>query len=749
MRNGILFAALGAIFISIFMVGESLAQSKEFKNPHVRGVRLDLCKHQGGKGCGKPAADLFCKEMSYSRSIGHKVDPRVGERLGRTLVFGDGALCNGLQCRAFTSILCLRDEVVKTPVPEQTMPPKKKKPSSSKKKAEKKPGTKKADKKKDQKKKKKTVEAAPKKPSIPENIPLPSPRPKTEVASDEVAQPLNNFVLILPQARKILPAGATLTYCILNSEDCPYPVTRPTSNDPNGTYQIKHFQWSIGDVPDAKLAVWQLSTKPFPQFAGDTSDMEFDNLVKWSVVGDPKDNRGTITIDFGELTNELGLTTPPEIFYLRVIPVSGLINGRTVGRPSNTILMYYGSKDPSPPEFDWNVFKQVAEEERAKKEAETPKPLFNVRIKSFIQPNFDKGRWGCVVIVEHPTYWTQQFRDAFPVGSEMCPKSYRGDSGKIDSFDDFVDFVFDSWDWVGDRFDDLVDIAVDIVMYATPLGLQCEAAAQLSNESDVRGICETGARVAVNAGMVALGVPPTIPSFNELLDEGVDYAVELAADEFEARTGVPCFSVCEDAFRVGFQKLANELKRQSDRTACVDPTEAHRHGKEPMCLDSNLVVRAAPGAAYEAPAAIVEITRRTDVELPWGIGHPECFIYANMEFENFFSGGTVYGKTANQSIQVNPQTIKGQLYERWTRDVNVTIPQGETITAVAVFQPAIKHQFPWTKELWRTSQIVQRDELGPYGPNWFALFLGSQMTLTAGSNCAQDPAQYQATMQKW
>ena len=373
--------------------GDVYAQSRNFNEPHVRGVRLDYCKHQGGQACGKPAADLFCKEMNYSRSIGHKIDRKTGEQLGRTLIFGDGALCTGYTCRAFASILCLRDEVVKTPVPKKPEPPKKPKPAPEKK-VENKPVPKKPEKPK--KKKSETAKVKPKYPSLPKSVAVPTPRPKAETA-----ELTDDFIIVPMKLRRVLPAGASLTRCILNYKECPHPVTSHTGVKPDGINKLKRFQWDISNVPDATVALWQISTKPFPTFSDSEEDTSFDGLIKWSVAADPEDNRGTLEIDFGELEKEADLQTQPESFYVRVIPFSGLINGKAVGQPSNVIRVYYGGDEPPPPEIDLS-YMQEEHLESLKEE-----PLFSVRIKSFTPAIFDTGnKWGCVVVVEHPKEWS-------------------------------------------------------------------------------------------------------------------------------------------------------------------------------------------------------------------------------------------------------------------------------------------------------------------------------------------------------
>jgi hypothetical protein len=93
---------------------DACAQTQTFQAPSVRGVRLDWCRNWG-TNCGQAAADLFCREMRFDRAA--RFAPAPG--LGRTLVFGDGRLCEGPQCGGFATITCARTAVV-APQPPAT-----------------------------------------------------------------------------------------------------------------------------------------------------------------------------------------------------------------------------------------------------------------------------------------------------------------------------------------------------------------------------------------------------------------------------------------------------------------------------------------------------------------------------------------------------------------------------------------------------------------------------------------------------
>lgn len=103
MGRGCTFVLAG--IAALVMLGEAAAQpqTQVFRAPSVHGERLDWCRNFGNN-CGQAAADLFCREMRFERAVDFAFAPN----LGRTLVFGDGRLCEAPQCGGFVHITCQR-----------------------------------------------------------------------------------------------------------------------------------------------------------------------------------------------------------------------------------------------------------------------------------------------------------------------------------------------------------------------------------------------------------------------------------------------------------------------------------------------------------------------------------------------------------------------------------------------------------------------------------------------------------------
>jgi len=84
--------------------GIPAAGAKTFVNPSVEGYRVDWCQTLG-VGCGKPAADAFCRLQGLTQSTSHVVARHIGAQ-SPTRTLGAGEICNAPECDGFKSITC-------------------------------------------------------------------------------------------------------------------------------------------------------------------------------------------------------------------------------------------------------------------------------------------------------------------------------------------------------------------------------------------------------------------------------------------------------------------------------------------------------------------------------------------------------------------------------------------------------------------------------------------------------------------
>lgn len=674
------------------------AATETFSSPTLHGLRLDWCAHFGSD-CGKPAADLFCRENGFSEAARFAIDQNIGQRGVHTLVFGDGRTCNGPTCSGFSAITCIKTDIAQPPpavTPEAVAPsqPVLVQPPP---KAVLKPGP--------------AIIARPSSRPSP-----PSGKPVTGEMQMPVASAKAGNLLIA------YPEGANLYHC---TSGCEFRLSTDIVMSPKDKFQLVGFTGDVKKVPHANAFLWQVTTAPYPAFGkGVPSDFSPPHLV---ASGEFTGSVHDIPIDFQQLAGApTGRTIPPGSFYIRILPTTAPGKKILAGTPSNVIRVYYTEKPPpQPPLHLPNT---------------NPPYLFDIKLLSFTPPDFeDPNRWGCVLITGYTSAASSIVKTAFPLG-ERCPASYKGQGNNITSFGDLVDAatgaLTDLWDWVSNKYNDIKQLAVDIAMNYTPFGLQCKAAASAIAGDDAASYCRAAAEIGVNAGMAALGVPPSIPNYNQLIDQGVDSAVDLAADEITDQTGIPCVGPCKDALKKGLDAAADNLKKSSYAPGCVGADEAHQNGREPLCLPPGVLAKPAPGAVYRPPVATIAVTRTPYDRDPNGLFKGPCDASVSLKFDNTFPAQTVSGPFHNsKNIPTTP--IQGMLYLPAGAKLPESMPKGSTQAMTVVFQAGQKFEFPWTHELWQQSQIPARDSLGPMGPDWFALYSGSTITVSSGIACGQ------------
>lgn len=711
---GLAFAGLMAF------AGVASAATTTFSEPGVHGYRLDWCAHFAAD-CGQPAADLFCQENGFTGAARFSMDPNIGGRGVSTLVFGDGRLCTGPTCSGFKAITCTRPDANAPTRAAPATPAQTVKPGQSRLPAASPPAV-------IAKPRPAPVPAPPllRAPAVarpPATVtraprPVARPAPAGPSTSKPALGPIGNAAV--GNLLLAYPEGADLYYC---TSGCELRIDSDITLDPEGKLRSVNFTGDVSKDPHAGGFVWQVTTARFPTFGkGTASDFAPPQLVaSGEFIGAVHD----IPIDFGALGGPAGSRNKPGIFYVRILPVVAPGKKVLAGTPSNVIKVYYGQKPPPQPPL------QLANS--------NPPYLFDLKLVSFTPPVFeDPNKWGCLTITGYDPEVSGIFKSAYPLGN-LCPKSYKGAGYGINSVGDFVDWasggLIDLWDWISEKYNDIKTLAVDIAMNYTPFGLQCQAVAAAVSSGDAAGYCRAAAEIGVNAGMVALGVPPSIPDYNQLIDQGVDGAVALAADQITEQTGIPCIGPCQDALHNGLSAAAESLKKTSFTPGCTGADQAHEHGREPLCLPPGVHAKPAPGAIYQPPVAFVAVTRRPYDRDPSNTFAGDCSVSIALHFKTVFQGRTVSGPFHNTK-DVPTQTVEGSLYQPAHAPLPESMPKNTTRTIPVIFTAPGKYEFPWTHELWIKSQIPPRDESGPMGPNWFTLFSGSTATLTPSGVCA-------------
>lgn len=178
-----------------------------------------------------------------------------------------------------------------------------------------------------------------------------------------------------------------------------------------------------------------------------------------------------------------------------------------------------------------------------------------------------------------------------------------------------ISWAEDAVNWASGVWSDLKEFAVDVILKYTPLGLQCSLVE--SAGAIPKGACETAFAIALDATLVALGIPPDLPNFDQLVDQGVQYlAAEIASQvgippkvvEAAVQEGGPYAGM---ALNIAEEKMREELQKQiaanlTDAATNIGLGYAAAVGWVP----DGIPVRPDD---YQPPAMTVQVTRKPGV----------------------------------------------------------------------------------------------------------------------------------------
>lgn len=110
-----LLTIAAAVTISL-TAGAAQASTKTFYKPKFNGNRLDLCLNWS-VGCGKPAANAYCKLKGFKKATKFYVDHNIGLSQPTRLI-STGAVCDQGYCDGFKAIKCYKANFVPLPNPK-------------------------------------------------------------------------------------------------------------------------------------------------------------------------------------------------------------------------------------------------------------------------------------------------------------------------------------------------------------------------------------------------------------------------------------------------------------------------------------------------------------------------------------------------------------------------------------------------------------------------------------------------------
>lgn len=488
--------------------------------------------------------------------------------------------------------------------------------------------------------------------------------------------------------------------------------TDRTIDRPNLT---AHLVWESASA--SKLAWrWQVSLQPF---AGPAS------VTPAGLVAEREVSTPTFSIDLGSFPPLSGRTAQPGRpsaidFYIRLVATNG---GQPAGVASNVVVAHYVPGSDHSSEIAADAIKR-AEEAKARAEAiKALSTLYTVEVVSFKPAMFaDPNRWGCIVIDKNP-----HASSGMPGGSmahplagygkgEHCPAPYKGQGHTLTPWD-YITGWAKAYEIVSQFYDEAK--AWTAAQFANTL--PCDMLGKAAAECKKYG--EQLAGVAINAGLVAAGVPPSMPDLNEVAKgQAVDAGVGFTCQAIESNGG-KCSpelkTALAKAYGAGLDKLERELDRTTKEPGCGSVAEAHAHGRQPMpCFGEypEVEFRPADGAVYQPPMVTARVTR-TARGLP-ELDRSDYELRADLVLQNRFPGGQI----ESYYKPVPPTDLSGELF----MPAKLTLPSLATGGSVTV-----------TLLMGGIKQYTFSSTAGGYAVHngWCALYNGATGTVSVVATC--------------
>ncbi|MEM6460632.1 MAG: hypothetical protein AAF724_01810 [Pseudomonadota bacterium] len=501
------------------------ANTTRFRNPHIDNLRVDWCRNWGAN-CGKPAADLFCREMGFESANRFLMDRTSGINGIPSLVIGDDRVCNARYCNAFKVIACTNQSAPGTLAADAAEPTEREHGSA------------------DDGQLAFIAPLPTRKPPLPQSTP--EPGPEAETPSDADIKPAVSYAQFKAQAPTVIavnwvnlldstgqyPAGASLFACA--DGDCSAANTADLTLSPQATDQSVKMNFNVDNVPHASGVIWQASYLPFPPFdSGSQADLSPQGLLDYDIV---EVKQGWFALDMKELASDLPGGGDPAIVHLRVLPVSEAGLEQVVGLPSNTMRLFYGAEVPTPPPYEGYARENVADS----------RPQLRMKALEFIP---------------------FQRRASLP---ESCTADQQtgGDTTGDSSLE--ADAIRPgSWDWANKRYQWIKDRFMSI---GGPMTQNL-----VSDETW---------EFALNTALVSAGIPPDTPNIEQVMREGVDglsgtvaqaVVLQFATDALAANAGALSSGLsAEDAASMDEDALLDRLRREIEdraRQAILQTTE--------------------------------------------------------------------------------------------------------------------------------------------------------------------------------
>jgi len=238
--------------------------------------------------------------------------------------------------------------------------------------------------------------------------------------------------------------------------------------------------------------------------------------------------------------------------YARVVPVDaqgGRLGGPALGAAAIVKLVHMRLPPdllPPPPPTPALIIDQLFYFQATPEHASGyNRGCYTVNTPHVLPTSGDMDYWDAMLSTKYPPGAT------IPAGVNWC---FSHSSGTLDDFADAVSGLVDA---VGDLINDISKLYDDIKKAAV------KAVASAIDDLHIvncDALCQEALMTGLDAALAAVGMPPSLPNFDELADRGIDYLEDVAAEE----SGVPVELI--DEARVIAAQAINDMKSHNALT---------------------------------------------------------------------------------------------------------------------------------------------------------------------------------------
>jgi hypothetical protein len=346
-----------------------------------------------------------------------------------------------------------------------------------------------------------------------------------------------------------------------------------------------------------------------------------------------------------------GLPTPLAL-YFRIIPRTA--QGLTAGPPSNTAVLEWTGIVSDP--IKVSIVDCKTNPSHPSCPPPQPSPEYTLEIleyHGFIAAQ--GGHEGCFIVLEDSVSWIGGIvKLQYKKGQVLCPPEPE-EQGLIEQI---VSYITSAVDWASNAYADLKAEVISLVGKVVP-----------------SSICPPSClSTALDLALVAAGVPPSLPNFEQLTEQGIDYLAEEAV----AQAGLP--PGVHDLAKAEFEK-GIKAGIEAAKYAYADSAN---------WLPAGVPLKPDPLGTLQLPSLHFKVTRM-------GSSAGKCTISA-ISMDGW-PGNVVPSATETQGQKSTEEMNKlpwGMLY-RGLQTPAPKLKPGESMEWTVAFAPALSYGYPGAK----------------------------------------------------